>query len=70
MLLYFEILTILPILNLGSSSLTFLQELTYVLHFASTGVILIVLRYVLLYLLTILSNLLIYTFYDIDVMYL
>ena len=38
--------------------------------FTSTGVILMVLWYVLLYLLTMSSNLSIYTFFDIEAMYL
>ena len=67
MFLYFHILTISPILNLGSSTLILLLESIYVLDFTSTGFILIVLLYVLLYLLTISSYLSIYTFFDIEV---
>ena len=37
MFLYFDILGISPILNLGSSSLTSLLELMYVLDFTSKG---------------------------------
>ena len=65
MFLYFDVLTISPILNLGSLLLISLLEAIYVLDFTSTGFILIVLWYELLYLLTISSNLSIYTFFDI-----
>ena len=64
MFLYFDILTLLTILNFGSSSLISLLESIYVLDFTSTDFILIILSYVLLCLLTISSNLSIYTFFD------
>ena len=57
MFFYFDILTIATILNLGSLLLIFLLEWTYVFDFISTGFILTVLWYVLLYLLIISSNL-------------
>ena len=53
MFLYFEILTVSPILNLGSLLLICLLYSTYVFDAAATGFILIVERYVLLYLWTI-----------------
>ena len=65
MFLYFVILTMSPILNLGPLSLLYL-----LFDFTSTSFILIVLWYVLLYLLTISSNLRIYTFFYIEVTYL
>ena len=68
--LYIDILTISSILNLGSWYIIYLLDSIYVLGFTSTGFILIVLWYVLLYLLTISSNLWIYTFFDIQVIYL
>ena len=43
MLLYFDILTIWPTLNLGSLSLISLLESIYVFDFTSTGFMLIVL---------------------------
>ena len=61
MFLCFDILTMSSILNLGSSSLL---ESIYVLDF-TLGFILSMLGYVLLYLLTISSNLPIFTFFDI-----
>ena len=64
MFLYFDILTLLTILNFGSSSLISLLESIYVLDFTSTDFFLIILSYVLLCLLTISSNLSIYTFFD------
>ena len=70
MFLYFDILAISTILNLGSLSLISLLESIYVFDFTSTGFILIALWYFLLYLLTISANLSIYTFYDIEVIYL
>ena len=63
--LYFDVLTWLPTLNLGSFSLFYLPEPIWVLSYILTGFILIVLW---LHLLTIPSNLSIYTFFDIDVM--
>ena len=65
MFLYLDIITISPILNVGSLSLISLLESIYVLDFTSTGFILTVLWYVLLYLLAISSNLSTYTFFDI-----
>ena len=62
--LCFFILTISPILNLGSLSLISLIQRIYVFDFTSTGLILIVLWYVLLYLLTISSNLSIYELFE------
>ena len=47
--LYFDILTPSPILNFGSLLLVSLLESVYVFDFTSTGSILIVLLYVLLY---------------------
>ena len=69
-ILYIDILTISPILNLGSWYIIYLLDSIYVLGFTSTGFILIVLWYVLSYLLTISSNLWTYTFFDIEVIYL
>ena len=68
--LYSDILTISPILNLGSLSLISLLELIYVFRFTSPGFIFIVLWSVLFYLFTITYNLWIYTFFDIKVIYL
>ena len=62
MFLYFDILTISPILNLGFLSLISLLESRYVHDFISTGFYLIVLWSVLLWLLTISSNLPIHIF--------
>ena len=71
MFLCFDILTISPNLNLGSSlSLISLLELISVFHFTSTGFILIVLFYELSYLFTMLSNLSMYAFFSVEVMYL
>ena len=56
MFFYFDVLTIATILNLGSLLLIFLLEWIYVFDFISTGFILTVLWYVLLYLLIISSN--------------
>ena len=67
---YFDILTISLILKLGSLLLISLVESIYVFDFTSTGFILIVLWYVLLYLSNISSHLSIYTFFEIEVMYL
>ena len=66
----FDILIWSPTLNLGSLSLLFLPESNYRLFLTSAGFIVIVLWYILLYLFPISSNLSIYTFYDIEVMYL
>ena len=63
MSLYFDLLTISPILNLGSLSLISLLESIYMLGFHSSSFILIALRYVLLGLLIISSNLSIYTLF-------
>ena len=67
---YFDILTISLILKLGSLLLVSLVESIYVFDFTSAGFILIVLWYVLLYLSNISSHLSIYTFFEIEVMYL
>ena len=48
----------------------FIKVNIYVLSLTSAGLILIVLLFVLLYLLTMLSNLSIYTFFDIEIIYL
>ena len=64
MFLYFDILTLLTILNFGPSSLISILESIYVLDLTSTDFFLIILSYVLLCLLTISSNLSIYTFFD------
>ena len=64
MFFYVFILTISPILNLGSLSLISLIQRIYVFDFTSTGLILIVLWYVLLYLLTISSNLSLYKLFE------
>ena len=66
--LYYDIITYLQALNLGSLSLLSLIESIYVLSLTSTGFILIVLWYILLYSFTISSNLSIYTFFDTDVL--
>ena len=63
--LYSDVLTWSPTLNLGSFSLFYLPEPIWVLSYILKGFILIVLW---LHLLTIPSNLSIYTFFDIDVM--
>ena len=68
--LYFHILTWSPPLNLTSSFWFFWSKSVYVLDFISTGFILFVLWYLFLYSLTILSNLLIYIFLDIEIIYL
>ena len=68
--LYFHILTWSPTLNLTSSFLFFWSKSVYVLDFISAGSILFVLWYVFLYSLTRLSNLLIYIFLDIKIIYL
>ena len=52
MFLYFEILTVSPILNLGPLWFISLSDSIYLFDFTSTGFILIVLWYVILYLLT------------------
>ena len=62
MFLYFDILTISPILNLWFLSLISLLESRYIHDFTSTGFYLIVLWSVLLWLLTISSNLSIHIF--------
>ena len=54
---YFDILTLSPILTFGFLSLMYLLESIYVFDFTSAGFILVALWYVLLYLLTISSNL-------------
>ena len=61
---------ILPILNLEYSSLIYFLELIYVFDFTSTSFILSAFWHELLYLLTTPSNLSIYTFFDIEVIYL
>ena len=66
---YFDILTISAILNLGFLLLVSLLDSIYVFDFTSTGFILIVLWYALLYLLTVSFNLSIYSFFDIIAMY-
>ena len=68
--LYLDILTIWRTLNSGSLSLISWLEPIHELGFIWTRFILIILWYVLLYLLTISTNLSIYTFFDIEVMYL
>ena len=67
---YFDILTISLISKLGSLLLVSLVESIYVFDFTSTGFILIVQWYVLLYLSNISSHLSIYTFFEIEVIYL
>ena len=67
--LYFDILTWSQTWNLESWSLTYLPKSIYLISLTSISFILIVLWYVLLYLLTISSNLLIYKFFDAEVMY-
>ena len=67
---YFDILTISLISKLGSLLLVSLVESIYVFDFKSTGFILIVQWYVLLYLSNISSHLSIYTFFEIEVIYL
>ena len=57
MFLYFDILTKSPILNFGSLWLISLLKSIYVFDFTSTSSVLIVLWYILLYLLSIWSNL-------------
>ena len=52
MFLYFEILTVSPILNLAPLLFISLSDSIYLFDFTSTGFILIVLWYVILYLLT------------------
>ena len=52
MFLYFEIPTVSPILNLGPLLFISLSDSIYLFDFTSTGFILIVLWYVILYLLT------------------
>ena len=61
-LLYFDILVWSPTLNIEPSLLFFLFKSIYMFGFTSTGFVLIVLWYVLLYLLIISSNLSIYLF--------
>ena len=63
--LYFVILTISPILNLGSLSLISLLESIYVLGYTSTGFILVLLIFVFTFI-----NYVMYTFFDIEVIYL
>ena len=70
MFLYFDTLTISPILNSGFLLLTPLLESIYVIVFTSTAFILIALCYALSYFLTMSSNLSIYTFFETKVMYL
>ena len=67
MFLYFDALTWSPASNLGSYWLFSLSKSIYMLDFTSTGFTLILLWYLLLYLLTISSNLSMYTFFDFDV---
>ena len=67
---YFDILTISLISKLGSLLLVSLVESIYVFDFTSTGFILIVQWYVLLYLSNISSHLSIYTFFEFEVIYL
>ena len=67
MFLYFDILTWSWTLNLGFSLSFYLLKLIYVLEFTSACFILTILWYVLLYLFSILSNLSIYTFFEIEV---
>ena len=70
MFLYVHILTISSILNSGSLSLIPSLKVICVTDFTSTGLILIFLWYVLLYIFPLSSNLLIYSFFDIEVIYL
>ena len=65
--LCFNILTWSPSLNLGYFSLFSLSKSMYVLDLTSGGFISIVLWYLLFYLLTISANLLIYTFFNVEV---
>ena len=67
--LYFEIRTSSPALDLGSLSLTSFLKSIYVLSLTSTGFILIVLWYVLLYSFTISFSFSIDRFFDIEVMF-
>ena len=69
MFLYFDILTWSTTLKLESSLLFFLLK-SITLDVTSTCFVLVVLRYVLLYLLAISSNLSIYAFLDIGVKFL
>ena len=70
MFLYFDILAWLPTSNLGSLSLSSTPKSIYVLDFTWIGFILVVLCVLWYSLLTILPNLSIYTFCDIEVIYL
>ena len=65
MFFYFDTLIWSSALNLGFLYLLFLPELIYVLFLTSAGFILIVIWYVLLHVITISSNLSIYTYFDI-----
>ena len=69
MFLCYYILTWLPTSNLGSLYLFSRRKLKYVLDLISIDIILIVLWQVLLYLISTLFNLSIYTFFDIETMY-
>ena len=67
--IYFDTLRLLPSLNLGSLLLISLLESIYLFDLTSTCFILVVLRYVLLYLLIVSSNLSICTYFETEVMY-
>ena len=69
MLLYFDILTWLPSLNFGIFLLFSLLKPIYMLSFTSASFFLMVLWDMVLYLWTMSSNLSIYTFFDIEVLY-
>ena len=65
MFLYFDILATPSILNLGSLLLISLLESIYVLGYTSTGFILVLLIFVFTFI-----NYVMYTFFDIEVIYL
>ena len=67
MFIYFDALTWSQISNLGSYWLFSLSKSIYMLDLTSIGFNLILLWYLLLYLLTMSSNLSMYTFFDFDV---
>ena len=67
MFIYFDALTWSQTSNLGSYWLFSLSKSIYMLDLTSIGFNLILLWYLLLYLLTMSSNLSMYTFFDFDV---
>ena len=67
MFIYFDALTWSQTSNLGSYWLFPLSKSIYMLDLTSIGFNLILLWYLLLYLLTMSSNLSMYTFFDFDV---